>query len=245
VPFFANSFDIMAFEQSRIAKFCIERKYSNLLSGGGICSLGIPLRLKRQKLSVRDFEPLSMIGNGSMGEVWLVRDKKGEILALKKMHKENIIRYNAVQRVLNEKIALVETKSCWVVDLKCAFQDIKFVYLVMEYMPISLDYLIYGNTLLVPEKIVFYLAEIVMATEYINKMGYMHRDLKPENILLSKSGHVKLADFGLCKYTANRFRCERTYSRVGTPDLWLLKLSLAKHMTKKLTIGLLVLYYLK
>lgn len=44
----------------------------------------------------------------------------------------------------------------------------------------------------------FYAAELVMALDTLHGMGYIHRDVKPDNMLISKSGHVKLADFGTC-----------------------------------------------
>jgi serine/threonine protein kinase len=42
--------------------------------------------------------------------------------------------------------------------------------------------------------------ELVLAIEYIHKMGFIHRDIKPDNVLITKEGHLKLTDFGLCKY---------------------------------------------
>ena len=50
-----------------------------------------------------------------------------------------------------------------------------------------------------PEEVArFYLAELVMAVSSVHAMGFIHRDIKPDNILIDSSGHIKLADFGLC-----------------------------------------------
>ena len=43
----------------------------------------------------------------------------------------------------------------------------------------------------------FYLAEVLLALEYLHMLGFAHRDLKPENLLLHASGHIRLSDFDL------------------------------------------------
>ena len=46
------------------------------------------LRLRRRKLSVDDFQPLTIIGRGAFGEVLLCRKKDtGEVVAMKKLKK--------------------------------------------------------------------------------------------------------------------------------------------------------------
>ena len=45
----------------------------------------------------------------------------------------------------------------------------------------------------------FYIAELILAIEYLHSHDIIYRDLKPENILLDEQGHIKLADFGLSK----------------------------------------------
>jgi serine/threonine protein kinase len=49
----------------------------------------------------------------------------------------------------------------------------------------------------------FFIAEVILAIEYIHALDIIYRDLKPENILINNDGHVKLADFGLAKEGVN------------------------------------------
>ena len=45
----------------------------------------------------------------------------------------------------------------------------------------------------------FFIAEVILAMEYLHKHDILYRDLKPENILVCEDGHIKMADFGLAK----------------------------------------------
>lgn len=92
-------------------------------------------RLSRAKITVRDFEPLKIIGRGAFGEVRVCRNKKtAEVVAIKKMKKTEMIYKNQVAHVRAERDILALAKNDWIVELKCSFQDDKYLYLVMEFL---------------------------------------------------------------------------------------------------------------
>jgi serine/threonine protein kinase len=95
------------------------------------------MRMKRQRMTERNFEKIKVIGRGAFGEVWIVKKRDtGEVLAMKKLKKTDMLKKDQVAHVRAERDILVAGHtSPWVVKLHYSFQDDKFLYLMMEFLP--------------------------------------------------------------------------------------------------------------
>ncbi|KAI3465351.1 hypothetical protein Pfo_022014 [Paulownia fortunei] len=159
------------------------------------------MRLQRHKVGIDDFEQLTIIGKGAFGEVRLCRAKStGEIFAMKKLKKSEMLSRGQVEHVRSERNLLVEVDSRCIVKLFYSFQDSDFLYLIMEYLPGGdIMTLLMREDVLSEDVARFYMAESILAIHSIHQHSYVHRDIKPDNLILDKNGHLKLSDFGLCK----------------------------------------------
>ncbi|UNI21031.1 hypothetical protein JDV02_007061 [Purpureocillium takamizusanense] len=172
---------------------------------------------------VDKYESLRILGRGSFGVVKLVREKcdsnepiAKEVFAMKVIRKSDMLRSSQEGHLRAERDFLVASEgSHWIVPLVASFQDLKSLYLVMEYMPGG-DFL----GLLIRENILhesvarFYIAEMILAVEEAHRLRFIHRDIKPDNFLISASGHLKISDFGLAfdghwSHDASYYNCQR------------------------------------
>merc|ERR1712000_783718 len=92
------------------------------------------MRLRRVRLSGNAFQSIKIIGRGAFGEVRLVRLKStGDLYAMKKLKKSEMIRKDQVTHVRAERDLLAESSSAlsynpWVVSLYFSFQDADYLY---------------------------------------------------------------------------------------------------------------------
>uniref|UniRef100_A0A672P373 Rho-associated protein kinase n=1 Tax=Sinocyclocheilus grahami TaxID=75366 RepID=A0A672P373_SINGR len=175
-------------------------------------------RLRELQVKLDDFDRVKLIGRGAFGAVQLVRHKASQqVYAMKQLSKFEMVKRSDSAFFWEERDIMAFSKSPWIVQLCCAFQDEKYLYLVMEFMPGG-DLVTLTSNYDIPEEWArFYTAEVVLALDAIHSLGFIHRDIKPDNMLLDHNGHLKLADFGTCMKmdSSGMVRCD---TAVGTPD---------------------------
>jgi len=195
------------------------------------------LRLKRTRIGREDFYSLKVIGRGAFGEVRLVqKEDTGHVYAMKILRKKDMLEKEQVAHVRAERDILAESDNSWVVKMYYSFQDLVCLYLVMEFLPGGdlMTLLIRKDTFTEPQT-QFYIAESILAINFIHNLGFIHRDIKPDNLLLDDRGHIKLSDFGLCTGLKKAHRTEfyRGITPASVGDLCNIVGSKQKAMTWK------------
>ena len=177
-------------------------------------------RLLRQKLTEKRFEIITNIGQGSLGNVYLVRDKlNNKIYAMKKLSIPAIIRNSQIFHIKIEKdILSMNSDNIWQTKLFYSFIEGDYLYYIIEHCPGG-DLLSYFDMkdYLTEEEARFYIAEIILGVESLHKNKCIHRDIKPENIFIDKFGHLKLGDFGL-SIISNNIMYPYTYKWKNSND---------------------------
>ncbi|XP_069681638.1 RAC serine/threonine-protein kinase isoform X2 [Periplaneta americana] len=200
----SDGYDVTTIDELS-AKFSVQGTSSSKTSG-------------KKKVTLENFEFLKVLGKGTFGKVILCREKTtAHLYAIKILKKEVIIQKDEVAHTLTENRVLRTTNHPFLISLKYSFQTADRLCFVMEYVNGGeLFFHLSRERVFSEDRTRFYGAEIISALGYLHEEGIIYRDLKLENLLLDKDGHIKIADFGLCKEDITYGRTTKTFC--GTPE---------------------------
>ncbi|CAC5385312.1 CDKL [Mytilus coruscus] len=149
------------------------------------------------------YENLGLVGEGSYGMVLKCRHKEtGQLVAIKKFLESEDDKM--VKKIaLREVRMLKQLRHDHLVNLIEVFRRKKRLYLVFEFVDHTvLDELEKCPNGLDENTVRRILWQVLKGVEFCHVHNIIHRDVKPENILVSKSGVVKLCDFGFARTLA-------------------------------------------
>ena len=153
---------------------------------------------------IGDYEVLTPLGHGGIGEVYTVRhviSQRTEALKLLRTDRDGS---DLSERFLREIRVLASLSHPHIAKLHTAFQVNEQVAMVMEFVE--------GQDLQMkmrspwprrPVEGIDYVRQVLAALEYAHARGVIHRDIKPSNIVITPDGDAKLLDFGLAFNTTD------------------------------------------
>ncbi|XP_075495009.1 serine/threonine-protein kinase D6PK-like isoform X1 [Primulina tabacum] len=159
------------------------------------------VRARDGVLGLSHFRLLKRLGCGDIGSVYLAELSATKCyFAMKVMDKTSLASRKKLLRAQTEREILQCLDHPFLPTLYNHFETDKFSCLVMEFCP--------GGDLhtlrqrqpgkyFSEQAVKFYVAEILLALEYLHMLGIVYRDLKPENVLVRDDGHIMLSDFDL------------------------------------------------
>jgi len=145
------------------------------------------------------------IAQGGMAEVYLAHDQLlNRPVALKALFPQYAREPSFVERFRREAQAAANLNHPNIVAIYDWGQEDGTYFIVMEYVEgRSLRDLIRSEAPLDPSQAAEIASEMASALGFAHRNGVVHRDVKPGNVLLTRSGTVKVTDFGIARAGAS------------------------------------------
>ncbi|MGK5533871.1 Stk1 family PASTA domain-containing Ser/Thr kinase [Streptomyces sp. URMC 129] len=151
------------------------------------------------------YELGQVLGRGGMAEVYLAHDTRlGRTVAVKTLRADLARDPTFQARFRREAQSAASLNHPAIVAVYDTGEDyvdgISIPYIVMEYVDGStLRELLHSGRKLLPERAMEMCVGILQALEYSHRNGIVHRDIKPANVMLTRTGQVKVMDFGIAR----------------------------------------------
>ena len=90
-------------------------------------------------------------------------------------------------------------------------------YIVMEFVDgQTLREIVKSSGPLSHQRVIEVMADVCAALDFSHRHGIIHRDVKPANVMITKSGAVKVMDFGIARALADSQNMTQTAAVIGT-----------------------------
>ncbi len=155
------------------------------------------------------YELGEVLGRGGMAEVRLGKDVRlGRTVAVKTLRSDLALDSTFQQRFRKEAQSAASLNNPTIVSVYDTGEDyadgVPVPYIVMEYVDgQTLRELLASGRKLLPERAMEIVAGVLTALDYSHQAGIVHRDIKPGNVMLTRSGTVKVMDFGIARAIAD------------------------------------------
>jgi serine/threonine-protein kinase len=155
------------------------------------------------------YELGEILGFGGMSEVHLARDLRLHRDVAIKVLRADLARdpsfYLRFRREAQNAAALNHPAIVAVYDTgEAETPSGPLPYIVMEYVDgVTLRDIIHHDGPMPPRRALEVIADACQALNFSHQHGIIHRDVKPANIMISKTGAVKVMDFGIARAIAD------------------------------------------
>ncbi|WP_197382639.1 Stk1 family PASTA domain-containing Ser/Thr kinase [Mycolicibacterium mengxianglii] len=168
------------------------------------------------------YELGEILGFGGMSEVHLARDTRLHRDVAVKVLRADLARdpsfYLRFRREAQNAAALNHPAIVAVYDTGEAETPAgPLPYIVMEYVDgVTLRDIVHTDGPMPPKRAIEVIADACQALHFSHQHGIIHRDVKPANIMISKTGAVKVMDFGIARALADSHSVTQTAAVIGT-----------------------------
>ena len=166
------------------------------------------------------FRLLQRVGAGGMATVYRAlpqdSDRPEDVVAVKVMRHELLQDPEMAARFQREVKVTAALAHPHIVRIEDYGQQGQLAYLAIEWIDGGTLKQRFGNHSVALPDIWSALSPICSALHYAHSQGIVHRDLKPENIMITRTGILKVTDFGLARM-GDEDRVTATGAVLGTP----------------------------